>query len=100
MASRGSPALNKSKMKPAKVFKTAVEPSGTPPSPGQGSRSPQAQQGPRHITGLSFDDRGDQCITAAEDETFRLYNCKSGKRVPSVLQVQTLKLTLLSSLDP
>ncbi|EJF64604.1 WD40 repeat-like protein [Dichomitus squalens LYAD-421 SS1] len=69
-----------SKLKPAKVFKTAVEPH-TPPSPGQGSRSPQAQQGPRHITGLSFDDRGDQVITAGEDETFRLYSCKSGKRV-------------------
>ena len=72
-------------MKPAKVFKTAVEPL-TPPSPSQGSRSPQAQQGPRHITGLSFDDRGDQVITAGEDETFRLYSCKSGKRVPSSLR--------------
>ncbi|RPD61148.1 WD40 repeat-like protein [Lentinus tigrinus ALCF2SS1-7] len=69
-----------SKLKAAKVFKTAVEPA-TPPSPGQGSRSPSQQQGPRHITGLSFDDRGDQCITAGEDETFRLYNCKSGKQV-------------------
>ncbi|KAI0749505.1 WD40 repeat-like protein [Daedaleopsis nitida] len=69
-----------SKLKAAKVYKTAVEPA-TPPSPAQGSRSPSAQQGPRHITGLSFDDRGDQCITAAEDETFRLYNCKTGKQV-------------------
>ena len=67
-------------MKAAKVFKNAVD-NNPPPSPGQGGRSPQAQQGPKHITGLSFDDRGDQCITAAEDETFRLYSCKSGKRV-------------------
>lgn len=36
---------------------------------------------PRHITGISFDDRGDQVITAGEDETFRLYNCKTGKQV-------------------
>ena len=33
------------------------------------------------MTGISFDDRGDQVITAGEDETFRLYNCKTGKRV-------------------
>ncbi|KAI0711926.1 WD40 repeat-like protein [Cerioporus squamosus] len=64
-----------SKLKAAKVFKNAVEPAA-PSSPGQGSRSPTQQQGPRHITGMSFDDRGDQCITAGEDETFRLYNLK------------------------
>ncbi|KAI9060976.1 WD40 repeat-like protein [Trametes sanguinea] len=73
-----TPALM-SKLKPARVFKNAVEPL-TPPSPG--SASPRAKElGPRHITGISFDDRGDQVITAAEDETFRLYNCKSGKQV-------------------
>ena len=71
------------KLKPAKVFKAAVEQPQpqTPPSPGTpASRSPNV--GPRHITGISFDDRGDQVVTAAEDETFRLYSCKSGKRVP------------------
>ena len=36
---------------------------------------------PRHITAISFDDRGDTLITAAEDDTFRLYNCKTGKLV-------------------
>ncbi|KAI0291907.1 WD40 repeat-like protein [Multifurca ochricompacta] len=61
------------KLKPAKIFKAAVEPAPPPPT---GSRT-LAQQ--RHITGLCFDDRGDQLITAAEDETFRLYNCKTGK---------------------
>ncbi|PCH42341.1 WD40 repeat-like protein [Wolfiporia cocos MD-104 SS10] len=65
------------RLKPAKIFKNAVEPQ-TPPSPGSHApRSPNA--GPKHITGISFDDRGDQVVTAAEDETFRLYNCKSGK---------------------
>ena len=66
------------KVKPAKIFKGAIEPQ-PPPTPGSYSRNPN--MGPRHITGLSFDDRGDQVVTAAEDETFRLYNCKTGKRV-------------------
>lgn len=61
------------KLKPAKIFKAAVEPAPSLP-PGSRTLTP-----PRHITGLSFDDRGDQLITAAEDETFRLYNCKTGK---------------------
>lgn len=74
--------LTQMKLKPAKVFKAAVEqlPQPPPTSGTSGSRMPNA--GPRHITGISFDDRGDQVITAAEDETFRLYSCKSGKRVP------------------
>ncbi|KAH9856519.1 WD40-repeat-containing domain protein [Lenzites betulinus] len=68
-----------SKLKPARIFKNAVE-QQPPPSPGSASPRP-SQLGPRQITGISFDDRGDQVITAAEDETFRLYNCKSGKQV-------------------
>ena len=64
------------KLKPAKIFKNALE----PPTPGNYTQRP-ANSGPRHITGISFDDRGDQVITAGEDETFRLYNCKTGKRV-------------------
>ncbi|EIW58086.1 WD-repeat containing protein SWD2 [Trametes versicolor FP-101664 SS1] len=73
-----TPALM-SKLKPARIFKTAVE-QQTPPSPGSASPRP-SQLGPRQISGISFDDRGDQVITAAEDETFRLYNCKTGKQV-------------------
>ena|ERR1700733_608445 len=67
------------KLKPAKIFKNALEPqpSSTPGNYTQRSTN----SGPRHITGISFDDRGDQVITAGEDETFRLYNCKTGKRV-------------------
>lgn len=65
------------KFKPAKIFKGAVEP--TPPStPGGSSR---VNAGPRHITAITFDDRGDQVLTASEDETFRLYSCKTGKQV-------------------
>ncbi|EIN03699.1 WD40 repeat-like protein, partial [Punctularia strigosozonata HHB-11173 SS5] len=64
-----------SKFKPAKIFKDAVEP--LPPKSPSGRATPP---GPRHITGMSFDDRGTQLITAAEDETFRLYSARSGKQ--------------------
>ncbi|KAH7884651.1 WD40-repeat-containing domain protein [Phlebopus sp. FC_14] len=75
------------KLKPAKIFKTAVEP--TPPAtPGSSSRS---NFGPRHITSITFDDRGDQVLTASEDETFRLYSCKSGKKVIHQSSSQHLK---------
>ena len=71
--------ITQSKLKPARIYKNAVD---TVPAPSAGFSSPRPPtQGPRHITGMSFDDRGDQVITAAEDETFRLYNCKSGKYV-------------------
>ncbi|KAF8072024.1 WD40-repeat-containing domain protein [Lyophyllum atratum] len=66
------------KLKPAKIFKNALEPVSTPAAGNYSQRSPNA--GPRHITGISFDDKGDNLITAGEDETFRLYSCKSGKR--------------------
>ncbi|KAI0058772.1 WD40 repeat-like protein [Artomyces pyxidatus] len=69
------------KLKPAKIFKAAVEP---PPPPTAGSRSPGPQPSIRYITGLSFDDRGDQLITAAEDETFRLYSCRTGKHTKTL----------------
>ncbi|CAA7266918.1 unnamed protein product [Cyclocybe aegerita] len=68
-----------SKLKPAKIFKNVLEP---PPAP-----TPTTQQRPpngiqqRSITGITFDDRGDQVVTAGEDETFRLYNCKTGKSI-------------------
>ncbi|KAG2058496.1 WD40 repeat-like protein [Suillus hirtellus] len=66
------------KLKPAKIFKGAVE--STPPStPGA-----RPHQGPRHITAITFDDRGDQVLTAAEDETFRLYSCKTGKHLKTL----------------
>ncbi|KAF7327529.1 WD-REPEATS-REGION domain-containing protein [Mycena kentingensis (nom. inval.)] len=67
-----------SKFKPAKIFKGAVEP---PPTPGTPNQPRPQYPGPRHITGIAFDDRGDQVITASEDETFRLYSCKTGKQV-------------------
>ncbi len=68
--------IAQAKLKPARIYKGAVD---AVPAPTAGFQPRPPQQGPRHITGISFDDRGDQLITAAEDETFRLYNCKSGK---------------------
>ncbi|KAJ6630995.1 WD40-repeat-containing domain protein [Mycena sp. CBHHK59/15] len=65
------------KFKPARIIKGAVEPL---PPPGTSNQPRPQFPGPRHITGISFDDRGDQVITAAEDETFRLYSCKTGKQ--------------------
>ncbi|GJE85519.1 WD40 repeat-like protein [Phanerochaete sordida] len=65
------------RLKPAKIFKSAIE-SPPPPSPSSfNGRPPQTEQ--KHLTGLSFDDSGSQVITAGEDETFRLYSCKTGK---------------------
>jgi WD40 repeat protein len=64
-----------SKYKPAKIFKSVVD----PPAPGPSAT--RTNNGPRHITGITFDDRGDQIVTAAEDETFRVWNCKTGKQV-------------------
>ncbi|KAH8831309.1 WD40-repeat-containing domain protein [Flagelloscypha sp. PMI_526] len=60
------------RLKPAKIFKDAIDNSETLPPAARSA-------GPRHITGLSFDDKGEWLVTASEDETFRIWNCKSGK---------------------
>jgi len=31
------------------------------------------------ITSIDFDDTGEWCITAGDDETIQLYDCKRGK---------------------
>lgn len=54
-------------MKPAKVFKEFVQPE-------------------HHVTSLDFDDRGELCVTASDDETIQLYNCRSGKYVRALTQ--------------
>ncbi|KAF8150761.1 WD40 repeat-like protein [Crassisporium funariophilum] len=69
------------KLKPAKIYKTAVE-SQPPPTPGSAPRTSNSAQ--RSITGISFDDRGDQLITAGDDEMFRLYSCKTGKVIKTL----------------
>ncbi|KAF9532588.1 WD40-repeat-containing domain protein [Crepidotus variabilis] len=60
------------KLKPAKIFKNCIDP------PAQSSNKPPNNT-PRNITGITFDDRGDSLVIAAEDESFRVYNCKTGK---------------------
>ncbi|WFD31178.1 hypothetical protein MSPP1_002212 [Malassezia sp. CBS 17886] len=49
-------------MKPAKVFRDFV-------------------QDGCQVTSLNYDDRGELCVTASNDETIQLYNCRSGKCV-------------------
>jgi COMPASS component SWD2 len=56
------------------VFTNAVD---APAQDGTVKKSPS----PAQITGLSFDDRGETLVTAGGDETFKLYNIKSGKCV-------------------
>ena len=34
-------------------------------------------QGP--ITSLCFDDKGDLCVTAAQDESLHVYDCRDGQ---------------------
>ncbi|KAG8733968.1 member of Set1p complex, histone methyl transferase [Ceratobasidium sp. 423] len=64
------------RLKPARIFKSAVD-SDTSGPPGRHNL-------PNHITGLTFDDLGDFLLTASEDETFRLYNAKTGKHVKTL----------------
>ncbi|KAG2336229.1 WD40 repeat-like protein [Suillus weaverae] len=44
----------------------------------------RSHQGPQHITAITFDDGGNQVLTAAEDETFRLYSCKTDKHLTMI----------------
>ena len=45
------------------------------------------------ITSIDFDDTGEWCVTAGDDETIQLYDCKRGKYFPpaQVMLMQTLK---------
>ncbi|KDQ15883.1 hypothetical protein BOTBODRAFT_157653 [Botryobasidium botryosum FD-172 SS1] len=77
-----------SRFKPAKIYQQSTEPvlaESKPPNAPPGARPPPAS--PRHanhITGITFDDHGDTLVTAGEDETFRLYNCKTGKHMKTL----------------
>ena len=61
------------RFKPAKVFQDAVE-HDTPTSTGR----------PPQIVSLAFDDTGEKCVTAGEDESFILWDAKQGRYVPFV----------------
>lgn len=54
-----------SSFKPAKVFKEFVQPDC-------------------RVTSLDYDDRGELCVTASDDETIQLYNCRSGKHIKTL----------------
>lgn len=64
------------RFKPSKVFTNAVDAPAPPPD--SSNKKPHTSMSSVQITGLSFDDRGETLITAAGDETFRLYNVKTG----------------------
>jgi COMPASS component SWD2 len=61
------------------VFTNAVD---APTQDGTVKKTPSSAQ----ITGLSFDDRGETLVTAGGDETFKLYNIKSGKYVSFIFK--------------
>jgi COMPASS component SWD2 len=44
------------------------------------------------ITSVDFDDTGDWCVTAGDDETIQLYDCKRGKLFVGVSTVDTQAL--------
>jgi len=77
----GEADIVQGKLKPTKIFKSAVDSSSSSTSTGAPAR-PQSPS-PKSITGITFDDKGDLLVTAGEDETFKLYNCRSGKYVTS-----------------
>ena len=40
---------------------------------------PSPNEKPYSITSLDFDDTGELCLVARDDETLQIYNCKEGK---------------------
>lgn len=58
--------MNKGRFKPAKVFQDAVDHD----APG----SHRAQ-----VVSLAFDDAGEKCVTAGEDESFVLWDARQGR---------------------
>lgn len=53
--------------KPAKVFHEFVQPDC-------------------QVTSVDYDDRGEMCVTASNDETIQLYNCRAGRYVGMLTQ--------------
>jgi len=50
-----------------------------------GSLKPSKRFSSKHgtrITSVDFDDTGEWCVTAGDDETIQLYDCKRGKYPP------------------
>ncbi|KAK4683872.1 COMPASS component SWD2, partial [Tremellales sp. Uapishka_1] len=63
------------RFKPSKVFKDAVDHSSSGPD----SDSPRLQ-----ITSIAFDDSGEKCVTAGEDDVFNLWDARKGKKVKTL----------------
>ncbi|KAK8865601.1 hypothetical protein IAR55_000745 [Kwoniella newhampshirensis] len=67
-----------SSLKPAKQFKDAFGDSSPSTSFLSGA------QNPHNITSLSFDDTGDRLVTASNDDTFVLWDCRKGKKIKTL----------------
>lgn len=68
--------LPQAKFRAARIFKNCID---LPHQSLHGHSPKQLGSGPRSVTGITFDDRGDTLVMSAEDESFRLYSCKNGK---------------------
>lgn len=70
----------KGRFKPSRVFKDAVDNSQNQVAEASGSQSPsRSSASPLHVTSVAFDDMGDRCVTAGEDDVFTLYDARKGK---------------------
>ncbi|WWC60649.1 uncharacterized protein I303_103223 [Kwoniella dejecticola CBS 10117] len=77
-----------SKFRPSKHFKDALdpEPSSSANSPifsyGADPKAPTGSGGAtRNITSICFDDAGDRMVTAGDDDTFVLWDCRKAKKI-------------------
>ncbi|WWD18223.1 hypothetical protein CI109_102673 [Kwoniella shandongensis] len=60
-------------LKPAKQFKDALS-----------ETTSTISGNPHNITSLSFDDTGDRLVSAGDDDTFVLWDCKKGKKIKTL----------------
>ncbi|KAL1405198.1 hypothetical protein Q8F55_008823 [Vanrija albida] len=70
------------RFKPSRVFKDAVDNSQSQTTEASGSQPSSRPSGsPLHVTSVAFDDMGDRCVTAGEDDVFTLYDARKGKKL-------------------
>lgn len=58
-------------LKPARVFSDAID------NGGSGEQS--TKQDPLQVSSIAFDDTGERCVTAGEDDVFTVYDARKGK---------------------
>jgi COMPASS component SWD2 len=60
--------------RPAKIFRDAVDPK----TPYTTESYPSSPPAPPQITSITFDDNGEFCVTAGEDEAFIVWDARKG----------------------